>query len=122
LKTLCSGKVYYHLLESRLESEQDDVALIRIEQLYPFPNDALRDVLSLYKHVTDFVWVQEEPMNQGAWYSSQHRMRQVVESINGSAYLRYAGRSELSAPAAGYMSAHLDEQKQFIDATFDLNV
>lgn len=119
---LCSGKVYYHLLEAREEREIKDVALVRVEQLYPFPEEDLRIALSPFEHVTDVVWVQEEPMNQGAWYSSQHRMRRVVERVNGSGYLRYAGRAASSAPAAGYMSTHLEEQKKFIDAALDLSV
>ena len=119
---LCSGKVYYHLLEAREEREQDDVAIVRIEQLYPFPEDDLREALQPFAHVADIVWVQEEPKNQGAWYLSQHRMRRVIERVNGSAYLRYSGRAASSAPAAGYMSAHLDEQKKFIDAALDLSV
>ncbi|WP_370978194.1 2-oxoglutarate dehydrogenase E1 component [Agaribacterium sp. ZY112] len=119
---LCSGKVYYHLLEARMEREQEDVALIRIEQLYPFPEEDLRVALEPYADVTDVVWVQEEPMNQGAWYSSQHRMRRVVERVNSDAYLRYAGRTASSAPAAGYMSTHLEEQARFINAALDLDV
>jgi 2-oxoglutarate dehydrogenase E1 component len=119
---LCSGKVYYHLLEAREERGQEDVALVRLEQLYPFPEEDLRVALSGFSHVTDFVWVQEEPMNQGAWYSSQHRMRRTVERVNGSAYLRYAGRAASSAPAAGYMSTHTEEQNKFIDAALDVSV
>ena len=119
---LCSGKVYYHLLETREEKEQTDVALVRIEQLYPFPEEDLRAALAPYADVNDVVWVQEEPMNQGAWYSSQHRMRRVVERVNGGAYLRYAGRAASSAPAAGYMSTHLDEQKKFVEAALDVSV
>lgn len=119
---LCSGKVYYHLLEARQERQQDDVAIIRIEQLYPFPEEDLRLALESYSDVNDVVWIQEEPMNQGAWYSSQHRMRRVVERVSSSAYLRYAGRAASSAPAAGYMSTHLEEQKKFIDAALDISV
>ncbi len=119
---LCSGKVYYHLLEARDERGLNEVAIIRLEQLYPFPEEDLRVALEPYAHVSDVVWVQEEPMNQGAWYSSQHRMRRVVERVNGSAYLRYAGRAASSAPAAGYMSTHLDEQNKFIEAALDLSV
>lgn len=118
---LCSGKVYYHLLEARQEREQDDVALVRVEQLYPFPEEDLRVALEPFTDVTDVVWCQEEPMNQGAWHSSQHRMRRVVERINGSAYLRYAGRAASSAPAAGYMSTHLEEQHKFINAALDIS-
>jgi len=119
---LCSGKVYYHLYEARAEREQKDVALIRLEQLYPFPEEDLRQALEQFSNVSDVVWAQEEPMNQGAWFSSQHRMRRTVERVNGSAYLRYAGRAASSAPAAGYMSTHLEEQNKFIDAALDVSV
>jgi len=119
---LCSGKVYYHLYEERMSREQKDVALIRIEQLYPFPEEKLRLVLKDFAHVTDVVWCQEEPMNQGAWYSSNHRLRRVVERVNEDAFLRYVGRAASSAPAAGYMSLHLEEQKRFVDAALDTTV
>ena len=119
---MCSGKVYYHLLEARQEQENPDVALIRIEQLYPFPEEDLRVALQAFSHVTDVVWCQEEPMNQGAWYSSLHRMRRVLERVNANAYLRYAGRSASSAPAAGYMSTHIDEQNKFVNAALDTSV
>jgi len=112
---LCSGKVYYHLLEARIESKQDDVAFIRLEQLYPYPEKNLNDVLAQYAHVKDFVWCQEEPQNQGAWLASQDRILNSVKSINSDATLTYIGRSPSSAPAGGYMSAHLEEQKTFID-------
>ena len=69
---MCSGKVYYDLLEKRRENEQDDIAIVRIEQLYPFPSAEMQKVVEQYKHVKDWVWCQEEPKNQGAWYCSQH--------------------------------------------------
>lgn len=119
---LCSGKVYYHLFEAREERGQNDVALIRIEQLYPFPEESLRLALNPFEDVTDVIWCQEEPMNQGAWHSSQHRMRRVLDRVNVDMYLRYAGRPESSSPAAGYMSTHLDEQKKFVDAALDTSV
>ncbi|VUD56729.1 2-oxoglutarate dehydrogenase E1 component [Thalassocella blandensis] len=119
---LCSGKVYYHLFEEREAKEQDDVALVRIEQLYPFPEEDLRVALKPFEHVTDVVWCQEEPMNQGAWYSSQHRMRRTLQRINPDLFLRYAGRPASSAPAAGYMATHLEEQKKFINAALDTSV
>ncbi|WP_027330810.1 2-oxoglutarate dehydrogenase E1 component [Marinimicrobium agarilyticum] len=112
---LCSGKVYYHLLEERMEREQDDVALIRLEQLYPFPEDELKKALAPFKNLKDVVWCQEEPMNQGAWYSSQHHMRRVVNDHNPELYLSYVGRDPSAAPAAGYASVHLEEQKRFIN-------
>lgn len=119
---LCSGKVYYHLFEEREAKEQKDIALIRIEQLYPFPEEDLRVALKPFEHVTDVVWCQEEPMNQGAWYASQHRMRRVLNRINADLFLRFAGRAASSAPAAGYMSTHLDEQHKFVSAALDTSV
>ncbi len=119
---LCSGKVYYHLFEARAENEQNDVALIRLEQLYPFPDGDLLAVLKPYAHVTDVVWCQEEPQNQGAWYASQHRMRRVLDRLDSDIFLRFAGRAASSAPAAGYMSLHLEEQKKFISAALDTSV
>ncbi len=119
---LCSGKVYYHLFEARQERQQNNVALVRIEQLYPFPIDDLQRALAPFSHVTDIIWCQEEPMNQGAWYSNQHRMREALEGVNSNAFLRYAGRSPSSAPAAGYMSTHVDEQNRFINAALDVTL
>lgn len=119
---LCSGKVYYHLLEARTEREQDNVALIRIEQLYPFPEEELQKALEPFANVTDVIWCQEEPMNQGAWNSNQHRMRSALEGINTDAFMRYAGRPPSSAPAAGYMSTHLEEQNRFINSALDVTV
>ena len=119
---LCSGKVYYHLLEARDEREQTDVALVRIEQLYPFPEEDLRLALKPFEHVTDVIWCQEEPMNQGAWFSSQHRMKRVLDRVNSDAFLRYAGRSASSAPAAGYMSTHIEEQNKFVNSALDVTV
>jgi 2-oxoglutarate dehydrogenase E1 component len=75
---LCSGKVYYDLLEQRRKNDQKDVAIVRIEQLYPFPHQAVQEALKPYAHVHDFVWCQEEPLNQGAWYCSQHHFREVI--------------------------------------------
>ena len=112
---LCSGKVYYHLLEEREARGIDDIALVRIEQLYPFPDIELDEALKPYVNMKDAVWCQEEPINQGAWYSSQHHMRHVLQRIDPMLHLRYVGRAASAAPACGYMSAHLEEQKQFID-------
>ncbi|WP_111642052.1 2-oxoglutarate dehydrogenase E1 component [Marinimicrobium alkaliphilum] len=112
---LCSGKVYYHLLEERMERGQDDVALVRLEQLYPFPEAELKTVLQPFKKLKDIVWCQEEPQNQGAWYSSQHHMRRVIGETHPKINLEYVGRAPSAAPASGYMSVHLEEQKRFID-------
>jgi 2-oxoglutarate dehydrogenase E1 component len=109
---MCSGKVYYDLLEKRRENKQTDVAIIRIEQLYPFPIDEINAELAQYGHVTDWVWCQEEPMNQGAWYCSQHRF---YASIPQGATLTYAGRDASASPAVGYISVHNQQQKQLVD-------
>lgn len=107
----CSGKVYYELLEQRRKNEQDNIALIRIEQLYPFPEQELLNVLKDYQHVKEFVWCQEEPQNQGAWYCSQHHFRNAIPK---GTYLTYAGRKASAAPAVGYMSIHVKEQQALI--------
>ena len=112
---LCSGKVYYHMLEERMERKIDDIAMVRIEQLYPFPDEDLLNVLSEYTCLEEVVWCQEEPINQGAWYSSQHHMRSVLDQYNAGLTLRYVGRPASAAPAAGYMSAHLEEQARFVN-------
>ena len=112
---LCSGKVYYHMLEEREARGITDVALVRLEQLYPFPDLELEEVLKPYVNIKDIIWCQEEPMNQGAWYSSQHHMRHVIQRTHPQLHLSYVGRESSAAPAAGYMSVHLEEQKKFID-------
>jgi len=109
---LCSGKVYFDLLEQRRKNEQLDVAIVRLEQLYPFPTDECGQVLAPFKHVKDWVWCQEEPQNQGAWYSSQHHFRQVLPK---GASLVYAGRDASASPAVGYVSVHNQQQKALVD-------
>lgn len=111
---LCSGKVYYDLKAAREAESITDTVLVRLEQLYPFPDQQLADALKAWPKLTDVVWCQEEPMNQGAWYSSQHHMRRVLAQVNPALYLRYAGRAASAAPASGYMSRHLQEQKALV--------
>lgn len=112
---LCSGKVYYDLRDERRERGQTDLAIVRLEQLYPFPEQELYDVLSAYTNLDQVAWVQEEPENQGAWYSSQHHMRRVVQKLNPDIYLEHVGREASAAPAAGYMSLHLEQQRALVD-------
>ncbi len=111
----CTGKVYYHLHEERLAKGVDDVAVIRIEQLYPFDKASVLAALAPYTKLKDVVWCQEEPMNQGVWFSSQHRLVDVLEQHNPKLRLSYVGRSSSAAPACGYMSVHLEEQNAFIN-------
>src|SRR5690606_19285953 len=89
---MCSGKVYYDLLEKRRAEGREDVAIVRIEQLYPFPEDDLAEEFAKYKNLKQLFWCQEEPMNQGAWYCSQHHMRNVAAGYSSSLMLQYAGR------------------------------
>ncbi len=108
---LCSGKVYFELLEKRRELKLDNVAIIRVEQLYPFPEEALKAVLKPYQHVKKVIWCQEEPENQGAWYSSQHHF---MSCLSKDQKLLYAGRPASAAPAVGYPSVHMKEQTKLI--------
>ncbi|MGV6807799.1 MAG: 2-oxoglutarate dehydrogenase E1 component, partial [bacterium] len=111
---LCSGKVYYHLYEAREAAGIDNVALVRIEQLYPFPDDELLEALNAYPDLEEVFWCQEEPVNQGVWYSSQHHMKRILGKYNQehgkNIEIGYIGREASAAPAAGYMSTHLEEQ------------
>jgi len=117
---MCSGKVYYDLLERRRAEEIDDIAIVRIEQLYPFPHKYLSKILEPYKGAKEVYWVQEEPMNMGAWYSSQHHMRKVAQELNPKWHLEYAGRDHSASPAAGYMALHLEQQENLIRDALDL--
>lgn len=114
---LCSGKVYYELLEIRRNKVLNNVAIIRIEQLYPFPTDEVNDIFADYAHVKDFIWCQEEPQNQGAWYCSQHHFRTVLPE---GAKLHYAGRDASASTAVGYMSLHLKQQKILVNEALGL--
>jgi 2-oxoglutarate dehydrogenase E1 component len=113
---LCAGKVYYDLESKRAEDELSNVAIVRIEQLYPFPEEQMLEIVGQYKNLASAVWCQEEPMNQGAWYSSQHHMRRVVNKIFPGLNLQYAGREASAAAAAGYMSLHLQQMEAFVHA------
>ena len=111
---VCSGKVYYELLETRREHNLKNVAIIRIEQLYPFPDAEMFGVIADYSQLETVVWCQEEPKNQGAWYNSQHRLRRVLDLINKDLPLSFAGRQSSASPAAGYMALHLQQQENLI--------
>jgi 2-oxoglutarate dehydrogenase E1 component len=112
---LCSGKVYYDLLEMRRERGIDNVAIVRLEQLYPFPEAELAEVIAPYGNLKDVIWCQEEPMNQGAWYSSQHHMRRVILQHSESLYLGYAGREPFAAPAGGHPGLHTQRQQRLVE-------
>lgn len=115
----CSGKVYYDLLEARRADERDDVALIRIEQPYPFPAAEYETIIKQYANARDIVWCQEEPENQGAWYQIRHRLQAPLTAKHD---LRYAGRDASASPAAGYMKMHVAQQKRLIDTALQTGV
>lgn len=116
---LCSGKVYYELLEARREANVTHIAIVRIEQLYPFPEAELSRTIAPYQQLEEVTWCQEEPMNQGAWYSSQHHIRRVVLEHSETLYLTYAGREPHAAPAPGYASLFNQQQQKLVqDALF----
>ncbi len=108
---LCAGKVYYDLLEARRERGRHDVALLRIEQIYPFPHDQLHAELGRYPAAREIVWCQEEPCNQGAWYQIQHQLR---EALRADQRLDYAGRAASAAPATGHYQRHVEEQRTLV--------
>jgi 2-oxoglutarate dehydrogenase E1 component len=113
---LCSGKVYFDLWEARVEQELKDVAIVRLEQLYPFPDDQLLEALAPYGKLNQVIWCQEEPINQGAWFSIQHRLRRVIKGLQASPSLHYAGREAFAAPAVGYASVHIEQQQRLIQS------
>ncbi|WP_254461249.1 2-oxoglutarate dehydrogenase E1 component [Xanthomonas sacchari] len=107
----CSGKVYYDLLEDQTKRGQDDVAILRVEQLYPFPRALLAAELKRYGNATDLVWCQEEPQNQGAWYQIKHHLQACL--ADGQS-LHYAGRARSPSPAAGHFAEHVEEQLKLV--------
>jgi 2-oxoglutarate dehydrogenase E1 component len=109
----CSGKVYFDLLKARRKDGLRDVALVRVEQLYPFPTEEYEAALSRYPNAREIVWCQEEPQNQGAWYQIRHRLQEV---LGGRRTVLYAGRAPAAAPATGIAKIHDAEQVALIDA------
>lgn len=109
---LCSGKVYFDLLKQRREQNKAQIAIIRIEQLYPFPSDELKVELEKYSQTKAIFWCQEEPQNQGAWYSIHHHLQ---ECLAKGQTLGYIGRPHSASPATGYAGIHLEEQAKLVD-------
>ena len=111
----CSGKVYYDLVRKREDRKALDVAILRIEQLYPFPHKAFAAELRRYPNATDIVWCQDEPQNQGAWFFVQHY---VHENMTDGQRMGYAGRPASASPAVGYAHLHQEQQKALLDQAF----
>nr|WP_315478214.1 2-oxoglutarate dehydrogenase E1 component [uncultured Rhodoferax sp.] len=111
----CSGKVYYDLVKKREEKGLDDVAIIRVEQLYPFPHKVFASELKKYPNATDVVWCQDEPQNQGAWFFVQHY---IHENMLEGQKLGYSGRAASASPAVGYSHLHQEQQKALVEGAF----
>jgi 2-oxoglutarate dehydrogenase E1 component len=105
---LCSGKIYYDLDQMRAQEKLDTVAIVRLEQLYPFPIDEYAAVIKKYPNLKEVVWCQEEPQNQGAWYQIRHRLQRSIDKQE----LIYSGRRSAAAPATGLSKLHLEQQKK----------
>lgn len=117
---LCSGKVYYDLLEKREEEKIKDIAIIRLEQLYPFPHKKLVQTLRPYQQA-NIIWCQEEPMNMGAWTFLDRRLEDVLVEANiKSKRPIYVGRPEAASPATGLISRHILEQNLVVNQALDL--
>ena len=112
---MCSGKVYYDLVNKRDKEKHVDIAIIRIEQLYPFPYDDLEEILTKYQNVEEYIWCQEEPSNQGAWFSHRHRIQRVLDRLGDGKEANLISRPPAAAPAVGLMKLHLQQQKDLIN-------
>jgi 2-oxoglutarate dehydrogenase E1 component len=116
---LCTGKVYFDLMEEREKRGVNNIQLLRIEQLYPFPTEALADELKRFPKA-EFIWCQEEPQNQGAWTFIAPRIEATLSALGRHDRVRYTGRAESASPAAGQMSRHLAELKAFLNDALSL--
>jgi 2-oxoglutarate dehydrogenase E1 component len=112
---VCSGKVYYDLVNGRRERKDNTVAIIRAEQLYPFAHKTFETELRKYPKATEVIWVQDEPQNQGSWFYVQHHLYQNMSS---GQKLGYAGRAASASPAVGYLAKHLEQQKALVEQAF----
>ena len=112
---MCSGKIYFDLLEAREKAGNDTVVFIRIEQLYPFPVKQLGKRLKRYKNAK-FYWCQEEPMNMGAWNTARNYINWTLNYIKAkNKEVEYIGRPPAASPATGYLKKHLAQQKKIIE-------
>ncbi len=107
----CSGKVFYDLVQKRREDELQNVAIVRVEQLYPFPYREMQNVIATYPNANNVVWCQEEPRNQGAWRATRHRIERV---LRGDQDLEFCGRPPSASPAVGYANMHIQEQTTLV--------
>ena len=116
---LCTGKVYYDLLEKKREEDVQDTAIVRVEQLYPFPRADIQAILDRYSDAEEVIWCQEEPRNQGTWFFMLSRRH--LAGMVGDRTLSYAGREYSASPAAGYLNVHVEQQRQLVADALGLN-
>ena len=117
---MCSGKVFYNLLERRREAGLRHVAIVRVEQLYPFPEEEIRAILERYPKAAEVCWAQEEPRNQGSWFFMLSR-RHLAGCIHRKHKLIYAGRDYSASPAAGYLNVHNSQQQALVETALGLD-
>tara|TARA_B100000614_G_scaffold248432_1_gene256322 strand:- start:316 stop:792 length:477 start_codon:yes stop_codon:yes gene_type:complete len=115
---ICSGKIYYDLIDAREKSKNKDVVIVRLEQLYPFPAKTLASILKRYKNA-DFIWCQEEPKNMGGWNTVRNYIDRTLEIINfKDINVKYVGRQASSSTATGNANKHLAQQKEILEKVF----
>jgi 2-oxoglutarate dehydrogenase E1 component len=124
---LCSGKVYYDLTDKKQQQHLKHIALIRIEQLYPFPQSELELIFQRYTQAKDIIWCQEEPRNQGAWYTIRHNLETVLSNnvlknthLQENQQLNYVGRKASAAPAVGLLRIHIAQQIKLVNQALGL--
>ena len=115
---LCSGKVYYDLIEARKNSEEQRVSIVRLEQFYPFPVMRLREVLAGYKNAKQLIWAQEEPKNMGGWTFIEPRLERLIPECERPIYV---GRAASASPATGSYTVHQSEQAQLVNEALTIS-
>ena len=118
---MCSGKVYYDIVEKRRERQLEHVAIVRVEQLYPFPEKHIKAILDKYPKANDICWTQEEPRNQGMWSHMLSR-RHLAGCVKSRHKLSYSGRTYSASPATGYVNVHLEQQRDLVESALGLDV
>ena len=117
---MCSGKIYYDLVEAREKYKNNKVTFVRLEQLYPFPAKALVKELKPYSKNAEFFWCQEEPKNMGAWFSVRDYIQWTLDTLKANNNkISYIGRSPDATPATGYAKRHNSQQQEIINKVFD---
>jgi 2-oxoglutarate dehydrogenase E1 component len=118
----CAGKIYYDLLEARRDKKINNIAIIRLEQLYPFEKDLVIKIISKYSKANSFVWCQEEPKNMGAWKFIRPLMDNVLEEAGIKKSINFVGRNEAASPAVGYLYAHNKQQEALVNKALDIDI